>query len=120
MPKNDAGAEGRSQKLTLPDMVTMDRKTYQNLMRLIGNSIDRVQSLRHHEVIITSLNFHLSELEYKELATSLDISKALLLLEIWENSVPNHHADIAQQLDYAFHTLNVALAASKLGGDSNE
>jgi hypothetical protein len=117
MPKNDASPEGRSQKLTLPDMVAMDGKTYRNLMRLIGNSIDTLENVRHREVMITSLQHHLSELEDSELATSLEVNKALLLVELWLEVCPDYHTEIASELQHVFYNLNLVLTASQLGGD---
>jgi hypothetical protein len=116
MPKNDATPEGRSQKLTSPNMVMLDRKTYQDLMSLIGRSIDTLQNIRHCEIIITSLDHHLSEMENKELGKSPEIAKALLLLQYWLDSVPESHAEIDGWLTNSFQTLQVVLAASKLGG----
>ena len=118
MPKNDAGAEGRSQSLTFApgDMVTLDRKTYRELMRLVGSSSDAIQSLRHCEIIITSLENHLSTLEDKELLRSLDIAKALLLLRYWLDSVPKAQTEIDGWLTKAFLTFQVVLAANDMGG----
>jgi hypothetical protein len=118
MPKNEPIAETRSQSLTFssPDMVMLDRKTYQDLMNLIGRSIDRLQEIRHCEIIITSLDHHLSEMENKELGKSPEIAKALLLLQYWLDSVPESHAEIDGWLTNSFQTLRVVLAASKLGG----
>ena len=116
MPKNDATPEGRSQKLTSPDMVMLDRKTCHELGKLIGRSIDQLQNIRHCEIFLTSLDRHLSELEDKELAKSLDISKALLLVQHWLDFVPESQTDITEWLQTAFSTLQTVLAASKLRG----
>jgi hypothetical protein len=116
MPKNDVTPQGRSQKLTSPDMVMIDRKTCHELGKLIGQSIDQLQNIRHCEIFLTSLNHHLSELEDKQLAASLDICKALLLLEHWLSVVPETQTDIDDWLTKAFKTVQVVLAASDLGG----
>jgi len=116
MPKNDATPEGRSQKLTSPDMVMIDRKTCHELGKLIGQRIDQLQNIRHCDIFLTSLDHHLSELEDKQLAKSSDISKALLLLEHWLGFVPETQTDIDDRLTKAFTTLQVVLAASELGG----
>jgi hypothetical protein len=116
MPKNDATPEGRSQKLTSPDMVMIDRKTCHELGKLIGRSIDQLQTIRHCEIILTSLDHHLSELEDKELAKSPEIAKALLLLQYWLDFVPETQTEIDDWLTKAFKTLQVVLAASELGG----
>jgi hypothetical protein len=116
MPKNDATPEGRSQKLTSPNMVMIDRKTYQDFMNLVGRSVDQLQNIRQCEILITSLEHHLSELEDKELLQSLDISKALLLLQYWLDIVPQAHTEIDGWLTEAFHTLQTVLVASNLGG----
>jgi len=121
MPKNDAGAEGRSQKLTSPDMVTIDRKTFTELGKLIGNSIDQIQVIRHREIMLTSLEYHLSELaDNKELNNSFEIGKALLLLKCWLDVIPEFHTDIDCWLQKAFETIQVALAANELGGGGHE
>jgi hypothetical protein len=112
--------EGRSQKLTSPDMVVIDRKTCHELGKLIGQSIDQLQNIRHCEIFLTSLDHHLSELGDKQLAKSSDISKALLLLEHWLGFVPEAQTDIDDWLTKAFQTLQVVLAASDLGGGRNE
>jgi hypothetical protein len=122
MPKNDATPEGRSQKLTSApgDMVSLDRKTCHELGKLVGRSIDALQTIRHCEIIITSLEHHLSELEDKELAKSPDIAKALLLLQYWLDFVPETHTEIDGWLTKAFQTLQIVLATSELGGAMNK
>ena len=118
MPKNDATPEGRSQKLTSAsgDIVSLDRKTCHELAKLVGRSIDALQTIRHCEIIITSLDRHLTELEDRELRTSLEVSKALLLLQYWLDFVPETHTEIDGWLDKTFQTLQVVLAANELGG----
>lgn len=118
MPKNDAGAEGRSQKLTFSsaNMVCIERKTYQDLMNLIRRSIDQLQIIRHCEIVLTSLDHHLSEMEDKELGGSQEIAKALLLLQYWLDFVPETHTEIDGWLTESFKILQTVLAASKLGG----
>jgi hypothetical protein len=116
MPKNDATPEGRSQKLTSP-MVTLDRKTFKELGKLIGNSIDQMQTIRHCEIMLTSLEYHLSELaNNKDLHNSFEIGKGLLLLKYWTDVVPEFQTDISGWLEKAFETIQVALAANELGG----
>jgi len=117
MPKNDAGAEGRSQKLTSPDMVMIDRKTCHELGKLIGRSIDQLQSIRHCEILLTSLQYHFSELaDDKGLQSSFEIGKGLLLLKYWLDTVPGFQLEILDWQQKAFDTIQVALAASELGG----
>jgi hypothetical protein len=101
-------------------MVTLDRKTYRELMKLVGRSSDAIQNLRHCEIIITSLDHHLSDLENKELLRSPDIAKALLLLRYWLDSVPKSQTEIEGWLTKAFETLQVVLAASDMGGGKDE
>jgi len=117
MPKNDATPEGRSQKLTSPDMVMIDRKTCRELGKLIGRSIDKMQEVRHCEIMLTSLQYHLSELaDNKELNNSFEIGKGILLLKYWLDVVPDFHTEISDWQQKAFETIRVALAASELGG----
>ena len=120
MPKNDATPEGRSQKLTSPDMVMIDRKTCRELGKLIGNSIDQLQTIRHCEIMLTSLEYHLSELANDTERDSFEIGKGILLLKYWLDSVPEFQTEMAGWLQKAFETIQVALAANELGGGSNE
>jgi hypothetical protein len=116
MPKNDATPEGRSQKLTSP-MVTLDRKTFKELGKLIGNSIDQMQTIRNCEIMLTSLEYHLSELaDHKERHNSFEIGKGILLLKYWLNVVPGFQVEILDWQQKAFETIQVALAANELGG----
>jgi len=117
MPKNDATPEGRSQKLTSPDMVMIDRKTCHELGKRIGKSIEQLQTIRHCEIMLTSLEYHLSELaDSRELNKSLEIGKGILLLRYWLNCVPEFQAEITGWLEEALKTIQVVLAASELGG----
>jgi hypothetical protein len=120
MPKNDATPEGRSQKLMSPDLVTIDRKTWHELGKRIGQSIDQLQTIRHCEIMLTSLEYHLSELaDDRDLQNSFEIAKGILLLKYWTDCVPESHTEIAEWLQEAFQTLQTVMAASELGG-SNE
>jgi hypothetical protein len=116
MPKNDATPEGRSQKLTSPDMVMIDRKTCHEIGKLIGNSIDQLQTIRHSEIMITSLESHLYGLADRNRDTAFEITQSLLLLRYWLDCVPGFQAEIDERLQKAFQTLQVVLAASELGG----
>jgi hypothetical protein len=117
MPKNDVTPEGRSQKLTSP-MVTLDRKTCHELGKLIGNSIDQLQNIRHCEIMLTSLEYHLSELaDDRTPNNEFEITKGIVLLRYWLNVVPKNQAEVSDWLEKAFQTLQVVLAASQLGGD---
>jgi hypothetical protein len=117
MPKNDATPEGRSQKLTSPDMVMIDRKTCHELGKLIGKSIDQLQVVRQSEILLTSLEHHLSELaNNRELDKNFETAKGILLLKYWLDCVPEFQSDITEWLQEAFQALRVVLAASNLGG----
>jgi hypothetical protein len=119
MPKNEPIAETRSQKLTSPDMVSLDRKTCKQLGKLIGQSIDQLQNIRCCEIMLTSLEYHLSELaDDKELDKSFEIGKGILLLRYWLGCVPQSQIEITERLQVAFQTIQVALAANELGGDN--
>ena len=117
MPKNDATPEGRSQKLTSPDMVMIDRKTCHELGKLIGKSIDQLQTVRHSEIMITSLESHLYGLVDRDRDKEFEITKGLLLLRYWLDCVPEFQTEIDDWLQEAFKTLQIVLAASQLGGD---
>jgi len=117
MPKNDAMPEGRSQKLTSPDLVMIDRKTCKELGKRIGRSIDQLQTIRRCEIMLTSLEYHLSELaDDRELNKTFETEKGILLLKYWLDCVPGFHVEMAGWLEEAFQTLQVVLAASELGG----
>lgn len=117
MPKNDATPEGRSQKLTSPDMVMIDRKTCHELGKLIGNSIDQLQAIRYCEIMLTSLEYHLCDLaDDRTRNDEFEISKGILLLRHWLNAVPKNQTEMSGWLERAFNTLQVALAASEGGG----
>jgi|GEM_PF-3273000 len=119
MPKNEPIAETRSQKLTSPetDMVMIDRKTCHELNKLIGNCIDQLQDIRHCEIMLTSLEYHLSELvDDRTRNNEFEISKGIVLLRYWLNVVPKNQTEVSDWLEKAFATLQVVLAASKLGG----
>lgn len=106
-----------SQKLTSPKMVTIDRKTCHELGKRIGKSIDQLQTIRCREIMLTSLEYHLSELaDDSELQNSFEIGKGILLLKYWTDSVPEFQTEIAEWLQEAFQTLQAVLAASELGG----
>ena len=117
MPKNDPIAETRSQKLTSPDMVMIDRKTYRDLMKLVGNGSDAILALRECEILIASLDRHIRHMAAKNQENSLDISQALLLVQCWKDMAPDTHKHIDDCLAKAFETFQVVLAASDLGGE---
>jgi hypothetical protein len=100
-----------------PEMVMIDRKTCHELNKLIGQSIDQLQRIRHCEIMLTSLESHLYELADRERDKSFEITKGLLLLKHWLDCVPESQTEIDGRLQKAFQTLKVVLAASQLGGD---
>jgi hypothetical protein len=116
MPKNDATPEGRSQKLISPDLVVIDRKTCHELGKLVGRSLDQLQIIRQSEIMLTSLEHHLSELADNTGDKDFEIAKSLLLLKHWLDVVPEFQADITEWLQKAVQTLQVVLVASDLGG----
>jgi hypothetical protein len=117
MPKNEPIAETRSQKLMSPDMVAIDRKTCHELGKRIGKSIDQLQTIRRCEIMLTSLEYHLSEMaDDSDLQNSFEIGKGILLLKYWTDCVPESQTEIAEWLQEAFQTLQTVLAASELGG----
>jgi len=116
MPKNEASPEGRSQKLISPDMVVIDRKTSHELHKLIGRSIDQLLIVRQSEIMLTSLEHHLSELAADTEDKDFEVAKGLLLLRAWLDCVPEFQADITEWLQKAFQLLHVVLTASNLGG----
>jgi hypothetical protein len=120
MPKNDATPVGRSQKLISPGLVAIDRKTCNELGKLIGRSIDQLQIIRQSEILLTSLEQHLSKLADETGDENLEISKGILLLRYWLDCIPEFQGDITSWLQTAFQTLQVVLAASDLGGGGDE
>lgn len=120
MPKNDAAPVGRSQNLISPDLVAIDRKTCHELGKLVGRSIDQLQIIRQSEIMLTSLEYHLSELADETGDKDLEIAKGILLLKYWLDCVPGFQVDINDWLQKAFQTIQVVLAASDLGGGGDE
>ena len=120
MPKNDAAPVGRSQKLILPDIVAIDRKTCHELGKLVGKSLDQLQIVRQSEILLSSLEHHLSKLADEVGDKDLEIARSLLLLRYWLDCVPEFQTDITEWLQTAVQTLQVVLSASDLGGGGDE
>jgi hypothetical protein len=122
MPKSTDRPEGRSQNLSSApgDMVSLDRKTCHELGQLVGKSLDQLQIVRQSEVLLSSLEHHLSKLADEVGDKDLEIARSLLLLKYWLDCVPEFQTDITEWLQTAVQTLQVVLAASELGRGKNE
>lgn len=105
--------EGRSQKLTLSDKsddkIVIDRKTFKQILALLGRSVQQLEHSRHCEIFLTSLDKHLSE------SDSPEAYKSLLLLNYWLDVMPESFEEIARWLDKAEELMQLILTASKTG-----
>jgi hypothetical protein len=122
MPKSTDRPEGRSQNLSSApgDMVSLDRKTCHELGKLVGKSLDQLQIVRQSEILLTSLEHHLSKLADETGDKDFEIAKGILLLRYWLDCVPEFQGDITDWLQTAFQTLQVVLATNDLGGGGDE
>jgi len=107
---------GRSQDLTCvsSEMVTLDRKTLEEIFSLIGDCVDTIINLRHSGVFITSAKRCLLDTGNLELASSTEVSEAALLLDTWLDVVPKSHKEMDAWLQQANAITYLALAPIKL------
>jgi hypothetical protein len=76
------------------DVVILDRKTFEEIFSLIGNCVDAITNLQPCEIFITSVKRCLSDTGNLELASSVELSKIILLLECWLDVVPKSHEEM--------------------------
>jgi len=107
---------GRSQDLTCvsSEMVTLDRKTIDEIFGLIGECVDTITDLQPCEVFITSAKRCLLDTANIELASSVEVTQAVLLMDSWLKVVPKSHEEMARWLQQANAITYLALAPIKL------
>ena len=108
---------GRSQDLTCvsSEMVTLDRKTFEEIYGLIGNCVDAIADLQRCEIFITSTERCLMEMGNLGAANNAQLSKIILLLESWLNVVPKSQSEMYRWLQSANGTTFLVLAKAKSG-----
>lgn len=121
MPDSVERPCGRSQFLSLApkEMISLDRHTLDEVVRLIAGCINLVKNARHCEIFLTSLDHSLRQWSELEIADEDEICKLQVLLQPWLDVVPESLQDIEELLNDTSGTLQMVLTASRLGG-SNE
>ena len=107
---------GRSQDLMCvsEEMVTLDRKTLEEIFSLIGDCVDTITNLRHSDVFITSAKRCLLDTANIQLASSTEVGKAVLLMNSWLEVIPKSHKEMDAWLQQANAITYLALAPIKL------
>ena len=107
---------GRSQDLMCvsEEMVTLDRKTLEEIFSLIGDGVDTITNLRHSDVFITSAKRCLLDTGNFELASSTEVGKAVLLMNSWLEVIPKSHKEMDAWLQIANTITYLAKAPIKL------
>jgi hypothetical protein len=95
-------------------MVTIDRKTLEEIFSLIGDCVDTITNLQPSEVFITSAKRCLLDTGNHELASSAEVSEVALLLNSWLDVVPKSHKEMDAWLQQANAITYLALAPIKL------
>jgi hypothetical protein len=120
MPKNDAGAEGRSQNLTLDwnGKIVIDIRLLKRLQLLANRCAEGLLDPRDRTVLLNCLDLHLSESVLPEPARS---SQALLLLKLYRDAVPEA-LEVANERLEEISTTVVAImrTAERAEGGNNE
>jgi hypothetical protein len=96
-------------------MVTLDRKTLEEIFSLIRDCTDTITNLRHSYVFITSAVRCLLDTGNFELSSSTEVSEAVLLMNSWLEVVPKSHKEMDAWLQQANAITYLALAPIKLG-----
>lgn len=119
MPMPARHPDGRSQFLSLAqgEMISLDRHTLDEALKLIGSCINLVKNARHCEIFLTSLALSLSKWSELEIADEDEICKLQVLLQPYLDVVPESLEDVEELLNDTSANLQVILAASRLGGE---
>jgi hypothetical protein len=96
-------------------MVTLHRKTFEEIYGLIGNCVDAITDLQRCEIFITSTERCLMEMGNLGVANSVQLSKIILLLESWLNVVPKSQEEMDRWLQQANATTYLVWAKTKSG-----
>jgi hypothetical protein len=109
MTRSDADFSARSQKSTppVPDLVTVDRQTLKNVLRLLGRCVDDVQIANHTEIMLYALDNYLAE------GKDINVNKSMLLLRYWLDVTPERLKEVVDNLEEARDLMKVILEATK-------
>jgi len=95
------------------DQICIDRKTFKQLLALLGSCLNELVNPRDCEIFLTFLDTYLSE------SNSSEARKALLLLNYYRDVVPDALEEVVDRLEEARGIFNFILVASELGGDDD-
>jgi hypothetical protein len=96
-------------------MVTLDRKTLEEIFSLIGECVDTITNLQHSDVFITSARRCLLDTLNREIVSSVEVGEAVLLMDTWFKTVPKSHKEMDAWLQQANAITYLALAPIELG-----
>jgi hypothetical protein len=109
MTRSDRDFATRSQKSTplSPDLVTVDRQTLRNVLRLLSRCVDDVQIANHTEIMLYALDHYLSE------EKEVNVNKSMLLLRYWLDVTPERLKEVLDNLEEAHNLMKVILEVTK-------
>ena len=90
------------------DQICIDRKTFKQLLALVGSCLNELVNPRDCEIFLTFLDTYLSE------SDSPEPRKALLLLNYYRDVVPDALEEVVDRLEEARGIFKFILATSKL------
>jgi hypothetical protein len=101
------------------DKIVIDKLLVNKLTELLVNCIYSVQISRRSEIFLTSLGMHLGENLIRNKPRSREfIEQSSLLLESYQEAVPEQLAKAESWLGEASDIIELVVAANKLGGDN--
>ena len=105
---------GRSQNLSPAegDKITIDRPTLERIFSLLNGCSISLEYLDSNHVFVEATESYL-----ETLPDSLEIRKALKLLDIWTQTCPDASKELTDSLDEARESIKFILAASAGGGN---
>jgi hypothetical protein len=111
---------GRSQFLTCATegTLTLDRKSFEEIHSLVGNCVEAITDLQRSEILITSVERCLMELKNLNAVSGAEVSKIVLLLECWLDTVPKNHKEMYGWLQQANANAYLALLPLPVGKDN--
>jgi hypothetical protein len=114
--------EGRSQHLTCAEAdekIVIDKSSVNKLTELLVNCLYSVHISRRSEIFLTSLDMHLAEHLINKKPDSREFTeKSSLLLESYQDAVPELLAKAEGSLEEAMSMIDVFVSASKVGGNN--
>jgi hypothetical protein len=90
------------------EQICIDRKTFKQLLALVGSCLNELVNPRDCEIFLTFLDTYLSE------SDSPEPRKALLLLNYYRDVVPDALEEVVDRLEEARGIFKFILATSKL------